>query len=129
CFDNKQDLLELYNALNGTAYNNTADLKITTLDDCIYLTYKNDLSFILSATLNLYEHQLTFNPNMPVRGLIYFARLYEAYIKEHQLNIYGKALIELPAPRYIILTTDEICREYRASRSREAAYFLMRLCA
>jgi len=25
--------------------------------------------------------------------------------------------------------TDEICREYRASRSREAAYFLMRLCA
>ena len=29
----------------------------------------------------------------------------------------------------IILTTDKICREYRASRSREAAYFLMRLCA
>ena len=29
----------------------------------------------------------------------------------------------------IILTTDEICREYRASRSHEVAYFLMRLCA
>ncbi len=28
-----------------------------------------------------------------------------------------------------ILTADEVCREYCASRSREAAYFLMRLCA
>lgn len=110
CFADKKDLLELYNALNGTAYDDTADLKITTLDDCIYLTYKNDLSFIISATLNLYEHQSTYNPNMPIRGLIYFARVYEAYIREHQLNIYGKTLIELPWPRYIIFyngTNDE----------------------
>ncbi len=102
CFDNKQDLLELYNALNGTSYDNNADLRITTLDDCIYLTYKNDLSFIISVTLNLYEHQSTYNPNMPIRGLIYFARIYEAYIKEHQMNLYGKALLRLPAPRYVI---------------------------
>lgn len=102
CFDNKQDLLELYNALNGTTYDDTAELKITTLDDCIYLTYKNDLSFIISATLNLYEHQSTYNPNMPIRGLIYFARIYEAYIKEHQMNVYGKTLLKLPMPRYII---------------------------
>lgn len=83
CFDNKRDLPELYNALNGTTYDDTTELKITTLNDCIYLTYKNDLSFIISATLNLYEHQSTYNPNMPIRGLIYFARIYEAYIKEH----------------------------------------------
>ncbi|MDE7184648.1 MAG: hypothetical protein K2O40_09300, partial [Lachnospiraceae bacterium] len=29
--------------------------------------------------------------------------------------------------KLIILMTDEICREHRASRSREAAYFPMRL--
>ena len=102
CFDNKKDLLELYNALNHTTYDDTTELKITTLDDCIYLTYKNDLSFMISATLNLYEHQSTYNPNMPIRGLIYFTRIYEAYIKEHQLSIYGKTLIKLPEPRYII---------------------------
>lgn len=102
CFDNKRDLLELYNALNDTTYDDTAELTITTLDDCIYLTYKNDLSFIISATLNLYEHQSTYNPNMPIRGLIYFARIYEAYIKEHQMNVYGKTLLKLPVPRYII---------------------------
>ena len=96
CFDNKKDLLELYNALNHTTYDDTTELKITTLDDCIYLTYKNDLSFMISATLNLYEHQSTYNPNMPIRGLIYFTRIYEAYIKEHQLSIYGKTLIKLP---------------------------------
>lgn len=102
CFVDKKDLLELYNALNGTSYDDTDELRITTLDDCIYLSYKNDLSFILSATLNLYEHQSTYNPNMPVRGLIYFARIYEAYIRENKLSIYGKTLVKLPEPRYVI---------------------------
>lgn len=102
CFDSKKDLLDLYNALNNTAYDNAEDLKVTTLEDCIYLTYKNDLSFIISATLNLYEHQSTYNPNMPIRGFIYFARLYEAYIKEQKLSIYGKTLVRLPEPRYIV---------------------------
>ncbi|MDE6220214.1 MAG: hypothetical protein K2G51_07310 [Lachnospiraceae bacterium] len=102
CFADKKDLLELYNALNGTTYDNTDELQITTLDDCIYLSYKNDLSFILSATLNLYEHQSTYNPNMPVRGLIYFARIYEGYIRENKLSIYGKTLVKLPEPRYAI---------------------------
>lgn len=102
CFNNRQDLLALYNALNGTAYDDAAELTITTLDDCIYLTYKNDLSFIISATLNLYEHQSTYNPNMPIRGLIYFARIYEAYIKEHQMNVYGRTLLKLPLPKYVI---------------------------
>lgn len=95
-------MLDLYNALNNTAYDNAEDLKVTTLEDCIYLTYKNDLSFIISATLNLYEHQSTYNPNMPIRGFIYFARLYEAYIKEQKLSIYGKTLVKLPKPRYIV---------------------------
>ena len=39
---------------------------------------------------------------MPVRGLIYFAQLYENYIKKHGLNIYGRKLIRLPIPQYII---------------------------
>lgn len=39
CFADKKDLLELYNALNGTTYDNTDELQITMLDDCIYLSY------------------------------------------------------------------------------------------
>ena len=42
----------------------------------LYLSMKNDISFLVSGTLNLYEHQSTYNPNMPMRGVLYFARLY-----------------------------------------------------
>ena len=31
----------------------------------------NDVSFVLSNTVNLYEHQSTINPNMPLRDLFY----------------------------------------------------------
>ena len=49
------------------------------------------MSFIVRGTLNLYEHQSTLNPNMPIRGLIYFGKQYESYIKQNNLNIYGKS--------------------------------------
>lgn len=36
---------------------------------------------------DLYEHQSSFNPNMPLRGLSYFARLYENYVRKNNLDI------------------------------------------
>ena len=57
-FREKKDLLDLYNAINGTDYTNYDNLEITTLEDALYLSMKNDKSFIISSTLNLYEHQL-----------------------------------------------------------------------
>ena len=101
-FEDKKDLLELYNAVNETQYTNPDELEITTLEDVIYLSMKNDLSFIISSTLNLYEHQSTYNPNMPIRGLIYFARLYEAYINKNGYNVYGHKRIKLPTPQFIV---------------------------
>ena len=101
-FQNKKDLLDLYNAVNGTSYTNPTDLEITTLEDVIYLSMKNDLSFIISLTLNLYEHQSTFNPNMPIRGFMYFARLYETYIEKKNLNVYVKTPITLPRPQFVV---------------------------
>lgn len=70
-FQNKRDLLELYNAINGTEYQDTEELEINTLEDVLYLGMKNDLSFLLGATVNLYEHQSTWNENMPLRELLY----------------------------------------------------------
>ena len=60
-FQDKEDLLDLYNAVNDTDYDDPNELEITTLDDVIYLSMKNDLSFMLRITLNLYEHQSTWN--------------------------------------------------------------------
>ena len=100
--ENKGHLLSLYNAINNTNYTNTDDIEINTLSDVIYIRVKNDVSFILYSDMSLYEHQSTFNPNMPLRGMIYFSNLYSQFISEHCKNIYGKTLVKIPTPRYIV---------------------------
>ena len=101
-FKEKKYLLELYNAMNGSHYTDPDGLIITTLEDVVYLGMKNDASFLLNDVLSLWEHQSTFNPNMPVRGLAYFAKLYQQYIDSHGLNIYGSTLQKLPFPQYVV---------------------------
>lgn len=101
-FQEKKDLLDLYNAVNHTNYTDPESLQITTMRNAVLLGMKNDVSFLIDSVLNLYEHQSTFNPNMPVRGFFYFADIMRTYIQEHELNIYGKKRIELPVPRYIV---------------------------
>lgn len=97
--ENKRWALSLYNAVNGTDYSNPDEVEITTMDDTIYMGMKNDLSFIVRCDLNLYEHQSTYNPNMPVRQLMYVGRLYDKYIKRTNQNIYGTKRLILPIPR------------------------------
>ena len=95
-FKEKKELLPLYNALNGTHYTDPDKLEITTLEDVVYMNMKNDVSFLFGATLNLFEHQSSDNPNMPLRGLFYFARLFRKYEKKQKLNIYSNSLQRLP---------------------------------
>jgi hypothetical protein len=101
-FQEKEDLLELYNAINRTNYQNPDELEVTTLEDAIFLGMKNDLSFIIGATMNLYEHQSTWNANMPLRGLLYFSSLYQIYVEQQGYNLYGSVQIPLPAPNYVV---------------------------
>ena len=56
-FNNKKDLLSLYNALNNTEHMDDSLITITMIEDAIYIGYKNDISFIINSELNLYEHQ------------------------------------------------------------------------
>lgn len=99
---NKKNLLELYNALNNTHYSEVDDLQITTIEDVIYMGMKNDVSILIQSRMALYEHQSTYNPNMPIRGMMYAAKLYEKYIETNNLNIYGSTLMKLPAPQYVV---------------------------
>ena len=101
-FNNKKDLLSLYNALNNTEHMDESLITINTIEDAIYIGYKNDISSIINSELNLYEHQSSVNPNMPVRGLIYFAELYKGYIDQNNLLIYNERLVKLPFPRYVV---------------------------
>ncbi len=99
---NKEALLELYNALNGTDYTDVNDLIVATLDNAIYVSMKNDLAFLLAGTINMYEHQSTVNPNMPVRFLIYLAQEYQMLIEQTDKSLYGSELISLPTPQCIV---------------------------
>ena len=101
-FKNPKDLLSLYNALNGTDYTDVSDLTVTTLEDIVYMSYKNDISFILGSEMSLFEHQSIFNPNMPLRGLFYFSTLYKKYVAENNIDIYSSKRARIPIPRYII---------------------------
>ena len=101
-FSYKENALSLYNAINGTDYDDPDALTFVTLDDVIYMNMKNDLAFVLSPDMNLYEHQSSFNPNMPLRGLFYLAREYEKYVEQHNINIYGSTLKKLPTPKYVV---------------------------
>ena len=101
-FKNPKDLLSLYNALNDTDYTDVSDLTVTTLEDIVYMSYKNDISFILGSEMSLFEHQSIFNPNMPLRGLFYFSTLYKKYVAENNIDIYSSKRAQIPIPRYII---------------------------
>ena len=59
-FQDKHNLLELYNAVSGKHYTDPGVLEINTLENAIYMTVKNDISFLIDGRLSLYEHQSTY---------------------------------------------------------------------
>ena len=99
----KDNILSLYNALCDTSYTDINDIQIYTIDNVIYIEMKNDVSILLDSYLHLWEQQSSYNPNMPLRGMMYFSKMYDRYIVEHSYNIYGSTLIRLPTPRYTVL--------------------------
>ena len=99
-FSEKENLLSLYNAVTGNAYQNADDLKIVTLENAIYMGMKNDLAFMLETNIYLYEHQSTLNPNIPLRDLIYIGIEYQQYVDDKSL--YSSRLQEIPAPKFMV---------------------------
>ncbi len=122
--ESKRWRLDLYNALNGTAYTDPNKLKLTTIENVIYVTMKNDISFLIGSQMNplpygklmsfryaethggsqmnLYEQQSTFNPNMPLRGLMYFAQLYQMNLSARGLDLFGSKLVKIPSPSFVV---------------------------
>lgn len=126
-FRNKKDLLELYNAINGSDYKNPEELTVYTLEDVVFMGIKNDISFLMGEMLNLYEHQSTKNPNMPIRGLMYFARNYASYIAGNNLDIYGTTLQKLPFPQYYVLYNGSQEEEDRCRALHDYAVYVQRV--
>ena len=93
------------------------------------MSMKNDISFLIDSRLSLYEHQSTYNPNMPLRLLHYIADLYESMV--NPIKLYGSSPVQIPPPRFIVFCNgikekperEESClsRLYRKEMSIEEA--------
>ena len=99
-FEDRKNLLELYNAITGKHYADPELLEINTLENAIYMSMKNDVSFLIDGRLSLYEHQSTKNPNLPLRFLLYISHLYSRLTVK--ANLYGETIVRIPAPEFII---------------------------
>ena len=99
-FQDKERLLELYNAVSGRNCADPGMLEIVTLENAIYMGVKNDLAFLVAFHLYLYEPQSTVNLNMPFRFLQYVTEEYGRLTAEE--NIYGGRKVPLPTPHFIV---------------------------
>ncbi len=103
-FSDKENALSLYNAINGTKYEDPSELKVVTIKDVIYIQRKNDISILFDNRLTLWEHQSTLNPNTPLRGLMYYTRNMEGILEERQRKrLYGRSIVKIPTPSYYVL--------------------------
>ncbi len=87
--ENKEWTLSLYNAVNGSNYRNPDDIQFNTIEDAVYMS------------MNLWEHQSSFNPNMPMRFLTYGTQLYEKYTATSGYYKFSRKLQRLPKPHCI----------------------------
>lgn len=113
--ENKEWTLSLYNAVNGSNYSNPDDIQFNTIEDAVYMSMKNDVSFIILDEMNLWEHQSSFNPNMPMRFLTYGTQLYKSSLQQagiissaESFNVYRNRIVS-------VFTTEP--RSSRSSKS------------
>ena len=104
-FEEKENLLELYNAMSGKHYTDPELLEINTLENAIYMSIKNDVSFLMDGRLSLYEHHSTYSPNLPLRFLFYISNLYSGMTKDE--NLYGTRKAQIPTPEFVIFYNGE----------------------
>ena len=57
-YEDKKELLDLYNAINETDYQDPNLLEINTLKNAIYMSMHNDVSFVIGSIVSLYEHTI-----------------------------------------------------------------------
>ena len=112
----KEDLLELFNAVNNTSYQNAEEIEYNTLDSDrgFFVRLKNDLSFLIDRTMGVYEHQSSpTSANITVRMLHYYSDLLREMIDLKIL--YREKEVQLPAPSLLSFTTGGRIRRMRSS--------------
>ena len=101
-FHEKTKLIELYNALFNTNYDESAPIDIVTIKDVLFRTLKNDVAFVLGGRfVVLVEHQSSINENMPLRDLMYISTVLKRMIDTTRL--YREKRLMIPRPSFVVL--------------------------
>ena len=98
--EDKANALQVYNALNGSSYEDPEQVEIVNLERGISLSIRNDAAFIVGTDINIYEHQSSYNPNMPLRSLIYLVPILRKRIENRDL--YSTRRINIPTPHFAV---------------------------
>ncbi len=98
--EDKAYALQVYNALNGSSYDDPEELVTVRLEGGISLSVRNDAAFIVDASINIYEHQSNYNPNMALRFLIYYTTTLQSLLKKRDL--FSSHTIPIPTPHFAV---------------------------
>lgn len=121
--ESKENALEVYNALNDSEYTNPEEVEIVQLERGVSLSIRNDASFIIDMNINFYEHQSTYNPNMPLRSLIYFVNTLQDWLKDNDKDLFSRRQIQIPTPHFIVFYNGTQKRtEYEEMRLSDSFY-------
>ena len=119
--ENKSYALEVYNALNHSDYKNPEEVEIIRLERGISLSIRNDASFLIDMNMSFYEHQSTYNPNMPLRSVIYYINALEDWLRRKNLDLFSRRRIQLPTPHFVVFYNGTEKRpEYEEMKLSEA---------
>ncbi len=121
-FAEKENALSLYNALTGSSYTDADGFEIVTLEDAVYISQKNDCAVCVQSSLALFEQQSSWNPNMPLRGLLYFAAEYAGWLARHKKDVHSGGLVKIPSPSYYVLYNGEAERSEREEQRLSDAF-------
>jgi len=119
-FGHPDVLRELYSAIEGIDIPPDIPLNINTLTNVLNKGLINDLSFTIDNRLViLIEHQSTINENIPLRLLMYIARVYEKIV--YRKKLYQSKLEKIPSPEFIVLYNGDVdCPDYKELKLSDA---------
>ena len=100
--EDKANALEVYNALNGSDYTDPKEVEIVHLEKGVSLSIRNDASYIIDMNFSFYEHQSTYNRNMPLRSMIYFVNALDDWLKENEHDLFSRKRIMIPTPHFVV---------------------------
>ena len=124
--EDKANALEVYNALNGSDYTDPEEVELVQLEKGVSLSIRNDASYIIDMNFNFYEHQSTYNRNMPLRSMIYFVNALDDWLKENEHDLFSRKRIMIPTPHFVVFYNGTEKRpEYEEMRLSQSFYHQM----